>query len=111
MATGPDTQGARPEPRPSPLGGSPEWEPWEARRTALPRRTDPDVRQARANAQLLLMVVRTRLAQGSVPFEHAEALAAAALDEHLTLRLRLRAAEALARLREAGMRRLPRTGA
>ncbi len=79
-------------------------EPWEAKRVAAPRRADPDVREARQDARLLLMVVRARFAEGTVPFELAERLAQVAQDERLTARLQLRAAEALARLRMAGMR-------
>lgn len=86
-----------------------EWEPWEARRVSPPRVLAADVREARQDARLLLIVVRARFARGAVPFEHAEALARAAVDERLTSRLRLRAAEALARLRMAGLRRGPPT--
>jgi hypothetical protein len=50
------------------------------------------------------MVVRARFAEGTVPFEHVERLAVAAEDPRLTPRLRLRAAEALARLHMAAMR-------
>jgi hypothetical protein len=52
---------------------------------------------------LLLLVVRTRLAQGRVPYEHAERLAVVAQDPRLPLRRRRMAAQCAARLRMAGM--------
>ena len=82
-----------------------DWEPWEARRTSLPQRPEPDVREAREHARLLLRVVQARVAGGAIPYQHTAALASAAEDERLTSRLRLRAATALARMRMAGMRR------
>ncbi len=87
------------------VGYAPGWEPWEARRGSLPRRPPPDVREARDDARLLLMVVRARAADGRPAFEHAQALAGAAEDERLTPRLRLRAATALARLRMSALGR------
>ena len=70
---------------------------------SLPR--DPDVIKARRDARLLLMVVRARMAKGTLPFELADALARLAQDECQGARLRVRAAEALARLRLAGLHR------
>ena len=66
---------------------------------------DPDLIEARQDARLLLMVVHTRTAKGALPFELAGALARLAQDERQSARLRVRAAEALARLRLAGLHR------
>ena len=85
-----------------------DWEPWEARRTGLPKRTDPDVREARQDARLLLMVVRARFAEGTVPFEHIERLAQPAQDERVPVRQRRVAAELLGRVRLAALGRLGR---
>ena len=57
------------------------------------------MREARRDARLLLMVVRARLAEGRLPTEHVEALARVAQDERVGNRLRLGAAELLARMR------------
>ncbi len=87
------------------VGYAPEWEPWEARRASLPSRPAADVREAREDARLLLMVVRARGAERRPAFEHAQRLAEAAEDARLTARLRLRAATALARLRMSALGR------
>lgn len=54
--------------------------------------------EVRQDAKLLLWVVRERLGEGSVPLEHAAALARIAEDERISPRRRRRAAEYLARL-------------
>jgi len=86
------------------MGYRPTWEPWEARRTSLPRRPDPGVREAREDARLLLMVVRAHFAEGTVPIEHVEALARVAEDGRVKLRQRRVAASLLGRIRLVAMR-------
>jgi hypothetical protein len=83
---------------------APGWEPWEARRATAPKGASWELRDARESARLLLMVVNARFHEGRPPFEHTDRLAAVAQDERLTPRLRVRAGEALSRLRMAGMR-------
>lgn len=83
---------------------APDHEPWEARRARAPKAAPWEVRDARESARLLLMVVNARFHEGQPPFEHVERLGAVAEDERLTPRLRVRAGEALMRLRLAGMR-------
>jgi len=82
-----------------------EWKPWEARRTSAPKGLPREVKEARWEAKLLLLVVRTRLAQGEVPLEHAAALAEVAQDERLPPRRRRVAAQYLARMRLVAMGR------
>lgn len=92
------------------VGHAPEWEPWEARRASLPRRPDPETREARQDARLLLMVVRARFADGTVPYELTDALAQAMHDERLADRQRRQAAQCLARFRGHAMRTEARQG-
>jgi hypothetical protein len=82
----------------------PSHEPWEAKRARAPKGSSWELRDARESARLLLIVVNARFGEGQPPFEHTERLAAVAEDERLTPRLRVRAGEALSRLRVAGMR-------
>lgn len=80
-----------------------DWDPWEAKRARLPKRAPYEVRDTREDARLLLMVVRARFAEGRVPTEHVERLAAVATDERVKLRERRIAASLLARVRLAVM--------
>jgi len=88
------------------VGFQPDWEPWEAKRKALPGRAPWEIREARQDARLLLMVVRARFAEGTVPVEYAEALGRVAEDERVGTRQRRVAAELLGRVRLAALARV-----
>ena len=90
--------------RPDRVRFAPAFEPWEAKRARAPKGSAWEERDARESARLLLIVVNARFHDGTPPFEHGERLAAVAEDDRLTPRLRVRAGEALMRLRLAGMR-------
>lgn len=80
------------------------WEPWEARRLNPPPGLPAELREARADARLVLFVVRARFREGQAPFDLADRLAAVAQDERQTVRTRRVAASLLARLRLWGTR-------
>jgi hypothetical protein len=77
------------------------WEPWEARRLTPPPGLPAEVREARADARLLLYVTRARFREGRAPFDLADRLAATAQDGRVTVRTRRVAATLLAQLRAA----------
>lgn len=78
-----------------------EWEPWETRRVKAPPGPSLEVREARADAHLLLYVARERLRRGEVPSDLVPRLEAAACDARLTARRQRMAAQLLVRVRMA----------
>ena len=86
-------------------------EGWEPHRAAPPPGLTQDVREAREDSRLLLMVVRARLAEGTMPFEHAEALGRVAEDQRIKVRQRRVAAALLGRIRLTAIARPPATSA
>ncbi|MGE0229095.1 MAG: hypothetical protein AB7U23_11370 [Dehalococcoidia bacterium] len=81
------------------------WEPWEARRLTAPPGLPVEIREARADARLVLFVTRARFREGTVPWDLADRLAAVAQDDRVTVRTQRVAASLLARLRQAAWER------
>ncbi|MCA9316104.1 MAG: hypothetical protein KDB73_11505 [Planctomycetes bacterium] len=81
------------------------WEPWEARRAALPSGLPVEIREARSDARLVLYVARARFREGKPPWDLADRLAAVAQDERVTVRTRRVAAQLLAKLRALALAR------
>ena len=81
------------------------WEPWMARRLAPPPGLPLHLREARADARLVLYVARARFRDGTPPWDLADRLAAVAQDERVTVRTQRVAAELLTRLRRAAWER------
>ena len=81
------------------------WEPWEARRLTAPPGLPVEIREARADARLVLYVARARFRDGTPPWDLADRLAAVAQDERVTVRTQRVAAELLTRLRRAAWER------
>ena len=81
------------------------WEPWMARRATAPPGLPVEVREARADARLVLFVARARFREGTPPWDLADRLAAVAQDERVTVRTQRVAAELLTRLRRAAWER------
>ena len=88
---------------PDPTPGA--WEPWEARRLTAPPGLPLHLREARADARLLLYVARARFRDGTPPWDLADRLASVAQDDGVTVRTRRVAAELLTRLRRAAWER------
>ena len=81
------------------------WEPWMARRATAPPGLPVEVREARADARLVLFVARARFREGTPPWDLADRLAAVAQDERVTVRTRRVAAQLLAKLRGLALAR------
>ena len=81
------------------------WEPWMARRLAPPPGLPLHLREARADARLVLYVARARFRDGTPPWDLADRLAAVAQDERVTVRTQRVAAELLTRLWRAAWER------
>ncbi|MGE0193790.1 MAG: hypothetical protein AB7T63_17330 [Planctomycetota bacterium] len=81
------------------------WEPWEARRLTPPPGLPVELREARADARLVLFVARARFREGTVPWDLADRLAGVAQDELVTVRTRRVAASLLAKLRGLALAR------
>ncbi len=81
------------------------WEPWEAKRLTAPPGLPVEIREARADARLVLFVARARFREGTVPWDLADRLAGVAQDERVTVRTRRVAASLLAKLRGLALAR------
>ena len=81
------------------------WEPWEARRLTAPPGLPLHLREARADARLVLYVARARFRDGTPPWDLADRLAAVAQDDRVTVRTQRVAAQLLAKLRGLALAR------